>query len=132
MLMHGCDMWSYLNLFGYCSFLGGRKVGDNKCFLQIAYNRADLGVTSFACSPDYLGYLECSTAIYSQLTYWINRAPRELSPATNLLRIFTPLCWILILGCIASIIAFLILSSRFGHYCGLKIEHCEIPLIPLE
>ena len=98
----------------------------------MVYNRADLGVTSFACAHNFLGVLECSQAIYYGHTYWATRAPRELPPATNILGIFTPTSWILILVSILFIIIFLRLSSKVGHYYGLKVELCEIPLIPFQ
>ena len=96
----------------------------------MAENRADLAVTSFMCTPEFLGVVECSQAIYYGPTYWITKAPTQLTIATNILRIFDTTSWILIFLSILSVIAFFYFGSKIGGYYGLKVEYSEVPLVP--
>ena len=97
---------------------------------EVAENRADLAVTSFMCTPEFLGSVECSQAIYYGSTYWITKAPTQLLKATNILRIFDATGWILIFLSILSIITFFYFGSKIGRCYGLKVEYCEVPLVP--
>ena len=100
-------------------------------YSQVAYNKADLGVTSFGCSRGRNTIVDCSHSRYHGPYSWVTRAPKQLPPATALMRIYDLDCWILIFVSIASITIFLLISAAVGTYYGIiKQEYVDLTLVP--
>ena len=80
------------------------------------------------CEPDMPWYC---TPPYDYVPWFIfTRFPRELSKMTALLRICTPVVWMLIFLSLFSVCAFFNLNFYVGKKIGLKFRHEEIVLCP--
>ena len=119
---------------------------------QIEYDEADLGVAeNWPCLAEtheeslnvkiinidcyksnykYKSNVECSHPIYYRPVRWITRAPREVFPYTNLLRIFDTYCWIGIVISMVAVSIFLKVAAKVGSYYGLETEDYEDFFIP--
>ena len=80
------------------------------------------------CEPDMPWYC---TPPYDYVPWFIfTRFPRELSKITTLVRICTPVVWMLIFLSLFSVCAFFKLNFYAGKKLGLKFRHEEIVLCP--
>ena len=105
----------------------------NNCGLcsQVGYNEADLGVTSFGCSHGYSLVLECSHAIYYGTTHWISKFNPPLPSATNIVRIYSTDCWIVIFIAIVSVSVFLVVAAKVGRSYGFgPRNYVDVALVP--
>ena len=54
--------------------------------------------------------------------YWITRAPREVFPYGNLLRIFDTLSWFMILFSLLCVSLFLMVAAKLGTHYGVGTD----------
>ena len=100
-------------------------------FIQVQNNEADLGVPSFGCSHARSTVIICSAPTLHTYKNWYSKAPGPMSPATNLLRIFTPDVWLFILLSIQLFCGFLYFAATIGNSIGINTTSYEDFLVPL-
>ena len=83
---------------------------------QVIFNEADVGVPCFIMDTGQSDIVDFSNPTYRSPYLWISRAPRPLSKATNLLRIYNPDCWALIFSCIVIVSVFLVVAAKLGSW----------------
>jgi hypothetical protein len=75
--------------------------------------------------------IDCSPGTLYGPYHWVSRAPRPILPITNLLRIYNPDCWILIIISMVTVFVFLKVAARLGSYYGVGFpEQTYIVLFP--
>ena len=94
---------------------------------QVGYNEADLGPSYYACTLARSIVLDCSHPIVYSPNHWYTRPPAALPPATNLLRIYSPVCWIMIFVSIFSVSVFLLMGK---YYATGNSSYEEVVLVP--
>ena len=77
-----------------------------------------------------ISYLISSVRYYMPW-YIYTRYPAELSKMTTLMRIFTPLVWLLVFLSILIVVAFFKFGAYIGKKYGLRTANEEIALYPL-
>ena len=93
-------------------------------------DEADLGVSNFICSLSRSTVVACSVPLNCYYLHWVSEAPGALSPATNIIRIFTFNVWMLILLSTVLLCIILHVAAKIGTYYGLNTESYEDFLVP--
>ena len=74
------------------------------------------------CGPEFNEMADCSQPTHYGHMYWITRAPREVFPYTNLLRIFNTPSWLLLLFSLLLVTLFLIVAAKLGTHYGVGTD----------
>ena len=112
---------------------GYSKLDTYTCIIchQVGYNQADLGVHGFACNYERSKVVECSHSISYGLDHWVTKSPNKIIPILNLLGIYNPDCWILIIISIVSVSMFLIIADKVAkHYIAEPSDFEYLAIIP--
>ena len=109
-----------------------RNIENNHVIDQIERDEADI-VTPFdyACYHGRGRVAVCAPGSQYVPQYWFSRFPQEISPAWNLVNLFTPTLWMFTFLSILSVSIFLIVSATIGSsYFGLQTFREKIILSP--
>ena len=112
---------------------GYSKLDTYTCIIchQVGYNQADLGVSGFACNYERIKVVECSHSLNYGSYHWVTKAPNKIIPILNLLGIYNPDCWILIIISIVSVSAFLLIAAKVAtHYVDGPSDFEYLAIIP--
>ena len=102
----------------------------NNNYLQVRNNEADFGVPYFGCSYARSTVVTCSMATSYHFYHWNSKAPGTLTPATNLIRIFTYDVWLLIFLSMVLFSVFLLIAAKIGSHYGVITQSYEDFLVP--
>ena len=98
--------------------------------MQVARHEADISVDLFMMYYTQSPYVDFSHAVRHSPFCWVSRPPRQLPPTTNLLRIYSTECWILILLSMMSVGLFIVWASKLGYTGGVPFVKQDIALLP--
>ena len=113
---------------------GYSKLDTYTCIIcpQVGYNQADLGVHGFSCTHERSTVVECSHGLGQSFPlHWVTKAPNKIIPILNLLGIYNPDCWILIIISIVSVSIFLLVANKVAtHYIDEPSDSEYLAIIP--
>ena len=126
MKRQGCGMEPLVRLVSCLYFCF-----DFECwYFKVARNEADLGVIGFGCGHTMTAVVGCTHATQLWEYRWISRAPQEVFPYTNLLRIFTPHCWLAILCSMICVAIFFLVAANVGTLYGAVSNYSDVVMFP--
>ena len=100
--------------------------------LKVQRSEADYGIPEFACTTERVEVIECSAYEYSYYDRWISKQSAKLPSSTSLVRMFSPLVWLLTFLAIIFFIIFILGSVKYMKSCGkdIQLEDYEDFLVP--
>ena len=99
--------------------------------MQIARNDADMSVDLYMMYHKQSSMVDFSHGISRSTFRWVSRPPQPLPLATNLLRIYSTDCWVLILLSISSVALFIGWASIVVYPGLVSLVKEDILLLPL-
>ena len=100
-------------------------------YSQVYNGGADLGVPGYTCNHDLSQVITCSQSLSYAPMRWLSAPPRSIIPILNLLGIYNPDCWILILISIVSVSIFLLIADKVAkHYVAEPSDFEDLAIIP--
>ena len=75
--------------------------------------------------------IQSSHAVHYSFAHWISRAPHQLLPWYNIVRIYNGDCWAMILISMFSVSVFLVVAAKLGTHYGVGTDDwVDVALVP--
>ena len=100
--------------------------------LQVSANAADIAIPGVQCSLARMSAATCSLPVGYSPYYLVQRVSRRLPPITNIVRTYSPTCWLFIFLSITLVSLYLLAAGILGiSYNGDSTNYLDQVLLPL-